>query len=192
MLVALALLLAQTGFSAAEKDCDYNLEAMLALDQQAFDQDFQGGWRTLSNRGCYIEAAELIREWRYIKRTHSTVLYTHEAQMRAFAGQTGQAIDLFRLTYKSQDFDAEFGWNYYMDGTIAFLERDRAGLTQAIERLEVVPMPADLIDEDNGQRKMAWPPNLSVLQAFERCWDKNYAEAYGSPQCYDPAHAGGD
>ncbi len=56
-------------------DCSYDLDAMLALDQQQFDQDLKGGSRALSSKGCHSQAAELIREWRFHKRSHENILY---------------------------------------------------------------------------------------------------------------------
>jgi hypothetical protein len=194
MLMILLLATAQPDEPAPALDCSYDLETMLALDQQAFDQDMQGGLRALQNKGCYTEAAELIREWRHEKRNHASILYTHEGQMRAFAGQTDQAIALLRLTYKPMDIDADFGWNSYMDGTIAFLERDREGLEKAIARLSAIPKPSDMqiTRTDGSQAEMDWPPNMPVLKAFERCWDKSYADAYGSRECFGLPPVTGD
>lgn len=163
-------------------DCSYDFEMMLTLDRQAFDQDMEGGWRPLGQvDGCEQAAAELIRAWRHEKRDHASILYWHEGQMRAYAGQTSQAIALFKLTYKSADFDADFGWNHYVDGTIAFLERDIEGLKRAIERLKAIPEPDNnsFTRPDGTVIKMSWPPNLNVLEGFAKCWDKPYKTAYG-------------
>ena len=162
---------------------------MLELDQQAFDQDMNGGWRPLGQKeGCEVAAAELIREWRHEKRAHGSILYWHEGQMRASAGQTTQAIALFELTRKSQDFDADFGWNHYVDGTIAFLRGNKDALMRSMERLKAVPEPTNntFTRPDGTVIKMSWPPNLNVLKAFERCWGKSYAEAYGTMACVAP------
>ena len=176
-----------------EPDCSYDLDAMLALDQQAFDQDMDGGWRPLGQRdGCKAAAAELIREWRQAKRAHDSILYWHEGQMRAFAGQTEQAIALFQLTYTAPEEDADFGWNHYVSGTIAFLTRDRERLATSIETLKTVPEPQDSSFTTPGGNviQMDWPPNLHVLEAFERCWDMTYAQAYGTQECIAPDAAG--
>lgn len=110
---ALLLAAAQPAEPAPAPDCSYDLEAMLALDRKAFDQTLpDGGWRSLYERGCYAEAAELIRAWRHEKRDHASILYTHEGQMRAYAGQIDEAIALLLLTYKPMDRDARFGWNF--------------------------------------------------------------------------------
>ncbi|MDE1468065.1 hypothetical protein [Aurantiacibacter sp. D1-12] len=168
-----------------EVDCSYDLEEMLALDLDTFDQDLDGGWRPLSMQGCHAEAAELIREWRYEKRAHNSILYWHEGQMRAFAGQTDEALALFALTYKPADLDADFGWNHYVDGTIAFLRRDRERLALAMERLAEVPEPDDLTATmpDGTVVTMSWPPNMNVLQAFDHCWEETYSDAYGDSNC---------
>ena len=188
MILALLLLAAtpQDPPAYIPPDCSYDLDEMLSLDRQAFDQDETGGWRPLSDAGCHAEAAELIREWRHEKRDHKQILYWHEGQMRAFAGQTEDAVALMALTYKTEDLNSAFGWNYYADGTIAFLTRDREGLALAMERLAALPVPDDLkaTAADGSTTAMDWPPNMHVLQALERCWDLPYAEVYMSYPCF--------
>lgn len=178
MIEALILAAAAPAEARPEPDCSYDLAAMLELDRKGFDQTLpDGGWRGLYNRGCYVEAAELIRTWRHEKRDHTPMLYTHEGQMRAYAGQTEEAVALLRLHYKSAGEDVT-GWNHYMDGTIAFLERDREGLQAAIERLKAVPaFGASAVYVDGRQAKIRWPLNLDLLEAFERCWERSYEEA---------------
>ena len=172
----------------AAPDCSYDLDAMLTLDRNAFDQDIpDGGWRGLSRDGCYEEAAELIRTWRHEKRDHSSILYWHEGQMRAYAGQTEEAVALFRRTYTAPENDGDFGWNHYVSGTIAFLRGDREALTAAIDRLSKIPEPANntFTRADGTVVQMSWPPNMNVLKGFEACWGKPYKDAYGSA-CTDP------
>ncbi len=185
LLILLAAAQSVAPAEEVEPDCAYDLEAMLELSREEFDQTLpDGGWRELYERGCYAEAAELIHEWRHEKRDHASILYTHEGQLRAYAGQTDAAIALLKLTYKPLDEDANFGWNHYMDGTIAFLERDREGLMTAMERLKAIPArDAQIVDIHGNPVEIAWPPNLDVLEAFERCWKNSFAEAYGSEVC---------
>ncbi len=192
MLTFLILAAAQSAepTGPAEPDCSYDLEAMLTLDRHAFDQDLpDGGWRRLSRDGCHEAAAELIREWRHAKRDHASILYWHEGQMRAYAGQTKEAIALFELTRSSQDEDANFGWNHYVDGTVAFLRQNRKQLDRAMERLAAVPEPEtnSLTRPDGTVVTMSWPPNINVLRRFEYCWGHTYADAYGSEDCTPPA-----
>jgi hypothetical protein len=183
-----ALLLAATQpDTASGPDCSYDLDAMLALSRDEFDQTLpDGGWRGLHERGCYAEAAELIREWRHEKRDHASILYTHEGQMRAYAGQTEQAIALLRLTYKPAAEDAGFGWNHYMDGTIAFLEGDRVAFDAAKKRLAAIGRspPRMVYADGRSASDFKWPPNLHVLEAFERCWGESYAYANTAPDCF--------
>lgn len=188
-MLALLLAAAQPADTPPAPDCSYDLEAMLALDRKAFDQTLpDGGWRVLALKdGCEVAAAELIRAWRHEKRDHEGILYWHEGQMRAFGGQTEEAIALFKLTYKSFELDAGFGWNNYVDGTIAFLEGDRETLTTAIERQKSLPKPQiSMVRADGTPANISWPPNLNVLEAFERCWGKSYKEAYGTEACAAP------
>ncbi|AWW74018.1 hypothetical protein CD351_06205 [Erythrobacter sp. KY5] len=187
MIASLLLAMAQTEPAQAEPDCSYDLQAMLELDQRSFDQDMDGGWRPLGMReGCEIATAELIRAWRHEKRAHDSILYWHEGQLRASGGQTDEAIALFELTYKSPDQDTDFGWNHYVDGTIAFLQDDRERLDTAIERLKQVPEPENnsFTRPDGTVIQMSWPPNLPVLEGFARCWGKTYKQAYGTEECF--------
>lgn len=185
MIEALLLAFAQPDPASAPApapDCSYDLDAMLALDRDAFDQDIpNGGWRGLSNKGCHEEAAELIRVWRHEKRDHASILYWHEGQMRAYAGQTKEAIALFERTYTAPEEDTDFGWNYYVSGTIAFLRGDREALTRATEGLATLPEPSNntFTRPDGTVITMSWPPNMNVLKGFEKCWGKPYKEAYG-------------
>lgn len=188
-MLALLLAAAQPVEPAPAPDCSYDLEAMLALDRNAFDQDLDGGWRVLGmTEGCEIAAAELIRAWRHEKRDHNAILYWHEGQMRAFGGQTAEAIGLFRLTYKPTEQDTDFGWNHYVSGTLAFLEGDREALAAAVIRLKAVPEPKNnsFTRPDGTVMKMSWPPNLNVLEAFERCWGQTYKDTYGTEACAAP------
>lgn len=188
-MLALLLAAAQPAETAPAPDCAYDLEAMLALDRDAFDQDMDGGWRVLDMKeGCEIATAELIRTWRHEKRDHSHILYWHEGQLRASAGQTAEAIALFRLTYKPTEEDTYFGWNHYVSGTLAFLESDREALAAAITRLKALPEPQNnsFAQPDGTMIQISWPPNLNVLEAFERCWGRSYKEAYGSEACAAP------
>jgi len=190
MITWLLLAVAQPAdYAPPAPDCSYDLEGMLALDQDAFDQDLDGGWRPLGQRkGCEIATAELIREWRHAKRNHASILYWHEGQMRAQGGLTEQAIALFELTRKSTDNDVDFGWNHYVDGTIAFLKGDRKALARATERLKAIPEPSSnsFTRPDGTVVQLSWPPNLNVLEGFERCWGKTYAEVYGNRECTAP------
>lgn len=168
---------------AAAGHCSYDRAGMLKLEQDAFDQS-NTGWRTLASRGCNIEAADLIRDWRLQHKSTDSILYWHEGQSRAFAGQIAQAIALFELSRQSGNGDP-FGWNPYVDGTIAFLRRDRSALQFERDKLAALPRPADIPADlhmttpDGKDVAVPWPFNLDKLDGFLACWDRPYGEAYG-------------
>lgn len=192
MILVLSLALAATGMAADDTGpCVYDRTAMLALDQQAFDQDMDGGWRALAARpGCTLAAADLIRDYRRAHGSDAGILYWHEGQLRANAGQTGQAIELFERSRKADD---PFGWNPYVDASIAFLRGDRPALLAARDALARLPRPADFAPRDqNGEPiEIRWPPNLQVVDRLIACFGQGYRIAY-SGSCAAPQPIPGD
>ncbi len=191
------LLLASVAARAAD-DCSHDRQAMLALDEAAFDQDVGnggGGWRAIGNRpGCEAAAADLLAAYRQRHPDAGSLLAWHEGQMRAMAGQTARAVPLLDSARKPAEQDPA-GWNPYVDATLAFLKHDQAALRTARARLAAVPYPqGDGMPplEDGyltfpaapGQpaMRMRWPINLDVVDGLLACFDKPYAEAYG-PAC---------
>jgi hypothetical protein len=176
----------------AAAPCTYDRDRLLSLDQKAFDQDLEGGWRALANDPrCWIAAADLLREYRQAHHSNDSILFWHEGQLRANAGQTDAAIALFEQSRAKQRDPV--GWNLYVDGTIAFLRHDRAGLQAARDKLAAVPKPADFhpVDPSGKPVAIAWPPNLNVLDGLLICFDRPYAVAYGTPECTRPMGIGG-
>jgi hypothetical protein len=99
--------------------CAFDRAKMLALNERDFDQDLTGGWRTLAMHDeCLLITADLIRDYLLAKSPTSKILFWHEGQMRAFAGQTEPAILLFETT--REPVNDWFGWNLYVDATIPF------------------------------------------------------------------------
>ncbi|KAF1012734.1 MAG: hypothetical protein GAK31_03951 [Stenotrophomonas maltophilia] len=195
--LALAAALGTTPEPAKAPDCRYDRAALLALEPGLFDQDMEGGWRPLADRGCKAEAAELLAAYAALPRAAgNTLIVWHEGQLRAELGQTAQAIALMQRTYKSKDTDPGY-WNAYVDGTLAFLRQDRHGLEQARAALVAIPTPDGLAanihngryrftTEGGQQADMPWPPNLEMLDGFLRCFDRNYQTAYTLPACRNP------
>jgi hypothetical protein len=185
---------------ASTPNCAYDRARMLALDEEQFDQYTSGGWRPLSSiPGCGLVAADLLRDYREAHHQSSGMLFWHEAQLRAFAGQYNGAIALMERSYKPVDAD-EAGWNPYVDATIAFLRQDKAALDKAKSSLAAVrPRPEDkdmppVIDgymemtfADGTKRKVRWPLNIDVVEGLENCFDKPYTEAYENA-CRQGAH----
>jgi hypothetical protein len=171
------------------KNCAYDRARMLALDENQFDQDMSGGWRTLSSTpGCELAAADLLRDYREAHGDDWGLLYWHEAQLRAFVGQYKEAIALMKHSYMPAD---KADWNAYVDATIAFLRKDSDALQQAKVKLAAFPAPpkdANMPPIVNGYmevklpdgttRKMRWPPNIDVVEGLQKCFDVPYVEAY--------------
>ena len=172
-------------------DCAYDKEAMLALDVVTFDQTEGQGWRPLYDAGCYVEAAEILRDWRAENsgdlspenRREAQLLRTlawHEAQMWAFARRNDLAMPIFDAI-DADEARSGPSWNLYVDGTIAFLRRDREGLEAAIASLAALPKPPgwdSAVGADGQPISMPWPQNLDVLEGLKRCWDEPYSKAY--------------
>ena len=181
--------LAQSEETPILPDCQYDREAMLAMDYWTFDQDPEQGVRSIAGRpGCELVAADLIRDYHALLRERGepvtveyedreftmsetgemTILYWHEGQIRASEGQTKQAIQLFKLSLKPAE--RNFGaWNEYALASIAFLENDREELLFQ-RSLMAESEPADSI-------------NLGAVDGLIACFGQTYSEAYGSKAC---------
>lgn len=180
---AIAFALSASGLSAMPMNCSFDRETLLALDYQSFDQNPLGGWRALADKGCDREAADLIRDWRLHHKDSRYILFWHEGQTRAFTGDYDTAISLFKQSRRPTEND-RIGWNFYVDGSVAFLSGDLLRLRAARERLARAPKPPEwdgMKGADGKLLKAKWPVNLNVLDGFIRCWGKHYRDAYGCP-----------
>jgi hypothetical protein len=166
--------------------CVYDRDSMLSLDEEAFDQTINGGWRALAQKPqCERVAADLIRDYRQTHHSSAPMLFWHEGQLRADVGQTEQAVALFDNSRRKND---KSGWDLYVDGTIAFLKHDRPSLLKARQSLATLPRPSDWapILLDGHLVELPWPENLNVLDGLLKCFDRPYQEAYGSENCTQP------
>ena len=173
-----------------KRDCIEDKDSLLALDYEAFDQDMWGGWREVSyrnNNGCQLEAAQLISEYKLLKPELADwqlrMLHWHEGQLYAFTGESEKAIELFSKSY--QPNPKTTAWNLYVTASIAFLNKDRETFDQSYDELRNIPEPANWDDTvKNTQEKFnytpRWPTNINVFEAFDRCFDKPYSEAYSN------------
>jgi hypothetical protein len=185
---------AQALEQASGAGCEVDRARVLALDEQQFDQDMAGGWRAIADKpGCSQAAADLIRDWRQKHGVSPGLLVWHEAQLRASAGQTPEAIALMTQARRGPGVPDKSGWNIYVDASVAFLRKDMAALQQQRAKLAAVAPPSGPnapvtvvdgyfdIDMGNGETmKMRWPPNIDVVDGLIACFDKPYAEAYRS------------
>lgn len=148
-----------------------NEAALLEVDYQAFDQTPGGGWRELSDRGEYVEAAELIDA--YLEASDDldagqrVNLTFHAGQAYAFADSTELALHRFRAALvDTEPAGSPVRWNAYVRATIAFLENDRSMLTAMREEIAAGPDIQGVI------------PNLDIVDQLLAGLSGSYAEAY--------------
>ncbi|MEM7430350.1 MAG: hypothetical protein AAF351_00295 [Pseudomonadota bacterium] len=159
---------------------------MLALDQRDFDQDFNNGWRLVAKeKACRLVAADLIRTYIEANGEDGVIMTWHEGQMRAMAGQTAEAIRLFKAARKRSE-DDQIGWNHYVDASVAFLQGDREQLERSRAKLSAMPRPDDFnpVDSFGNPVTIAWPVNLHVVDRFVNCFGESYDQAYN--ECKKP------
>lgn len=187
----LALELEQCGIDQKEFD------RLMRLDLDAFDQDFEGGWRAISQKeDCATAAAEIIKAYlaySYPQAPESIrILRWHAGQVLAGGGHYPQAIAFFRASYNDPEKSQE--WNLYVDASIAFLKNDREALQTAYETLAAFEVPEAIKQakrkflEDNPQITMPpgfveQPQNLSVVAKLLSCFGRSYKDAYGGDGC---------
>lgn len=187
MLSVLVLMAALAAGPVAPAPCAIDTAAALALPPARFDQDPKAGWRPLGARPeCASAAADLIASYRKARWATLTpselhLNYWHEGQLRATVGQSERAVPLLMA---GVDPETDIGFEDYALGTIAFLNRDLAGLKAARARLAALPAPPDF-EQTKARAKartgadLAWPLNLNVLDELIACFDRPYAVAYG-------------
>ncbi|MDP3737038.1 MAG: hypothetical protein Q8R02_06595 [Hyphomonadaceae bacterium] len=174
------------------EQCGVDLGKHMNLTFDEFDQNLDAGWREIANKpGCQQAGADLIALYRDQQLAQQAAgLDWHEAQLRAAAGETGKALDLFRRNLAFKKANAEDAGAaadvLYGEATIAFLERDRKTLQAKRDALAALPKPDWFeVTAANFRKKfpdakavMAWPTNLNVVDGFIACFDKPYTEAY--------------
>src|SRR3990170_2602627 len=124
-MLAILASVAAAASEPARPECAFDREAALALDVVSFDQTEGKGWRALSDAACFIEAAELLRDWqtrhrgdfdpaKSFDRFTLELLRWHEAQMWAFGARNDVALPLFETTRKNGENSSEVAWNLYV------------------------------------------------------------------------------
>lgn len=177
----------------SDAECGVDLGRFMNMTFAQFDQDLDHGWREIADKpGCERAGADLIALYRDEQLAQQMAgLDWHEAQVRAGAGETTRAIELFRrnLEFRKKRAMADQGSAadvLYAEATIAFLERDRAALIAKRAQLAALPKP-DWFDEaaekfrrayPGSKALMVWPSNLDTVDGFIACFDRPYAEAY--------------
>lgn len=186
-MLAIILALLTGAAQPAPPDCAYDRAAMLAMDFEIFDQTYDDGWRTVGNvEGCELAAAELIADWRAENAPEDqTLMRWHEGQLRAAAGDIEAALESMKISAQEEEAADNIANLAYKRATIAYLEQDRAALSEWREKLAALPKPdefdaaADKFEAEYGWRPV-WPSNLNVVDGLIACFDKPYGEAYST------------
>ena len=134
-------------------------QRLMSLDLDGFDQSSEG-FRKYSDN--YSLTQYLIPEYITVNSLsihEATNLHWHLGQIHAINDNYPDAIKEMEL---SRLEDSPVYWKCYVDGSIAFLERDKAKLEANIERL--------------GQQ--AETMNIEVLYRLDENWESDYSSAY--------------
>lgn len=121
--------------SAPECESEYqqSLDFNLALDYQGFDQTPDQGFRPLA-KDCPHHAIKLIKNYIILNQSSEDSLRWHLAQLLGETGQFDEAIKFALSTTRTQQ--SALLWNDYVNGYIAFWQKDIKKLEQAIAILE--------------------------------------------------------
>ncbi len=151
-----------------------DLVANRSLTWQKFDQQFdlqneyQTTWRSLMQRKCFDEAVVAYTDylaWGPIpagERWQTTARF-HLGQSLAHAGRNAEAARVIATARRETEVGG-LKWNLYVQGTVAFLLRDKAALQAAYAALAAETGPSNAT-------------NAGVLAGMMHCWDKPYSEA---------------
>ena len=170
-----ALLLAAMAYpaQASDADCAATLKKIgntaLRAPVDQFQQDPTVGWRALSDRGCFAEAAQLIERYALDYDLKYRGLKWHLAQMHALAGNVEKALEAAQLSLSpiQEQMHPDFDWNDYVLATMAFLRGDRPTFDKHRAALKAA-----------APRNPMNAANESVVDSLERCFGKSYGDAY--------------
>jgi hypothetical protein len=170
--------IASTGAAPARAECrlsEADLIANRSLTWQQFDQEATtpASWRALMARQCYDSAVRAYADYLAYgpiptSERWQTSARFHLGQSLASAGRTHEAARIIATARRETEVGG-LRWNLYVQGTYAFLTRDRDGLANALTELKLQAGQSNAI-------------NAGVLSGLLHCWDKPYQEA-ATPAC---------
>jgi hypothetical protein len=178
--LTLTVLLLCATSAASAKSCLLTAAGKAAnavLSYEDFDQKgtLPSSFRALDRLGCDAAAAEAAEDYMLhhpaLTNGERLNLLFHEGQSRAKAGDERAAATLIAAARDlTQSPDDAFDWNTYVEGTWAFLVKDRARLEAAYEKLN-----------REGSEENAI--NAKALRGLINCFGRPYKVAYGQPGC---------
>lgn len=152
-----------------------DLIANRSLSWPAFDQQ-EGSptsWRSLITAGCHESAAAVYADYLAFAppipgERFQTAARFHLGQSLANAGRTDEAARMIGTARREIEVGG-MHWNDYVQGTVAFLTRDK-------------PILADRQASLASQSGVSDRINAGVLAGLLHCWDRPYLEA-AAPAC---------
>ena len=159
-------------------------ERLMTLDVATFDRS-ENGWRLYAGAKCYSQAAELIEGYldsrASLRADDQSILRYHASQMLADANRADDAVSELRvvLALEPQRPHPDMGWTQYIRGFVGFLMQDRPALDKAVLELDIYAKA------ETGKLQAGDQINLNALHGLQRCYGKDYAFAYSSPDCRD-------
>ncbi len=148
------------------------LKKYVEMDYKAFDQSPpNGGWRELQDKGQDLEIAKIIDG--YLKcrsgltAEQKATLVFHSGQIYADLEKNDFAIERMKKAYNA-DLDKKYHWNSFVDGTIAFLQRDLKKLTVARDKVLLAEPDHPYVETLNDLIKCFKRP----YKDFDRCRNK--------------------
>jgi tetratricopeptide (TPR) repeat protein len=118
----------------------------------------------LENKGKDLETAEIIDGYIHCRAgltpEQKATLVFHAGQIYADLGKRELAIERMRQAY-NKNLDQKYHWNSYVDGSIAFLERN-------LEKLKAA--------RDHVQAAESDHPYVETLSDLIRCFNRPYKD----------------
>ena len=146
-----------------------------SLTWQQFDQQtgVATSWRSLIEKGCADAAVRAYADylaWGPVpagERWQTTARF-HLGQSLAQADRLEDAARMIATARRETEVGG-LKWNLYVQGTVAFLTRDRPALQGSFDALA-------------AEQGFANAVNAGVLSGLLKCWDRPYREA-AAPAC---------
>ena len=149
---------------------DDDLTANRSLSWSEFDQrqNSRTTWSALGSVGCHDAAARAYADYLAFGppitgERYQTTARFHLGRSLAYAGHTDEAARIIATARRETEVGG-LHWNDYVQGTVAFLVRDRETLAARQASLARQPGFGDRV-------------NAGVLAGLLHCWERPYLEA---------------
>lgn len=158
--------------------------AVLGIEYKELNRMLDAMWLEIDNKpGCEADGADFIKGYRKnVIGRHIHNLNYREVQFAAVAGQTERGIALMREVIAGETVPEMV---HYREAELAFLQRDRAALVAAREKLLSLPEPEGfkryvlrMETRYPDEPQPIWPPNVDVVDRLLNCFEFPYREAY--------------